>query len=342
MSTASTTRVTTASRARGRRWLLLLAVLALAVMLAVSMLVGSGMISVAESVHQLLHPSDRADIVWTLRVPRALLGVLCGAAFAVAGALIQALTRNPLADPGILGVNAGAGFAVVLAVAILGLSRVQQFLPYSFLGAVLATVLVYLLSTRGTAGASPVRFILVGVALAAVLGGMSQTLALLNPTIYDRMRFWGAGSITDRPPETVGAVVWFIVAGLVLAMLCAGPLNTMALGDDMARSLGVPVAALQVACVVAITLLCGAATAAAGPIGFVGLMVPHIVRWITGPDQRWVIPGSMLVGAVLLLTADVIGRVVLWPTELQVGVVTAFIGAPVLVLLVRRRGASGL
>lgn len=281
-------------------------------------------------------------VITQLRLPRTIIGLLVGAALGVAGALIQAFTRNPLADPGILGVNAGAGFAVVLGVAVFGVTRVEQYLPFAFGGAVATTLVVYGIARRGGGGATPLRLTLVGISLAAVLSGISSTLALLNAETFNRMRFWGAGSIADRPEGTISAVAPFIAAGLLVALLSARSLNALALGDDLGRSLGGKIGWTRFLTVVAVTLLCGAATAAAGPIAFIGLMVPHAVRWLTGPDQRWIFIFCLILAPILLLIADILGRLVVFPAELQVGIVSAFVGAPVLVLLVRRTKAGGL
>ncbi|ASR35676.1 ABC transporter permease [Prauserella marina] len=310
----------------------------LAVMFAVSVAVGSANLPLSTVWSALVSPDGGIDhsTIRTLRVPRTVLGVLVGAALGVAGALMQGLTRNPLADPGILGVNSGAGFAIVAGVAMFGVTRIEQYLWLGFAGAVVAAAIVYAIASRGPGGANPLRLTLVGVAFGAVLTGASQTLALINPDTFDRFRYWDAGSITDRPDGTVSAVLPFILIGLVLAFACARALNALALGDDLAKAVGARVGLIRLAGVVAVTLLCGAATAAAGPIVFVGLMIPHAVRLLVGPDQRWILPLALVLGPVLVLTSDVIGRLVIWPAELQVGVVTAFLGAPVLIALVRR------
>jgi iron complex transport system permease protein len=281
-------------------------------------------------------------VVRDMRLPRTALGLVAGAALGVAGALIQAMTRNPLADPGILGVNAGAAFLVALAVGTFGVTALWGYIWFAFAGAILATLLVYAIGSWGRGGGTPVRLTLSGVAIAAVLGGVTQGLVLLDPVAFEAMRTWNAGSIAGRSGDVVWAIVPFVLAGLVVAMAIARPLNAVALGDDLARSLGADVGRVRVAGVIAVTLLCGAATAAAGPIGFVGLMVPHIARWIVGPDQRWIFAYTVIGAPMLVLSADVLGRVVIRPDEMQVGIVTALVGAPVLILLVRRKKASGL
>lgn len=331
-------------RAGARAALLVVLVAGLAVAVLASLLIGARMMSVPTVTEALtaFDGSNEHMAIRELRLRRTVLAVLTGAAFAVAGGMIQAFTRNPLADPGILGVNAGASFAIVLGITFLGVRTVTQYLPLACAGAVLTTAVVYLIAARGAGGPSPLRLTLVGVALGAVLTGMSSAMALYDQAAFDRMRFWGAGSVADRPTETATVVLIPIIVGLVLALVCASGLNSMGLGDDTARALGVNVVLLRGGCILAITLLCGAGTAAAGPVGFVGLMVPHAIRWITGPDQRWILGLSLLAGPLLMVSADVLGRLVVWPSELQVGIVTAFLGAPILMILVRRTRASAL
>lgn len=323
---------------------LVTAVALLAIVCALSLFIGSAALGPGQVLSALTGSGDpvvHATVV-EMRLPRTVLGVLVGAALGVAGALAQALTRNPLADPGILGVNAGAGLAVAVAVAFFGITTIDGYVWFSFAGALLSFVLVYAIALRGPFGATPVRITLIGVALTAVCTGITQSLALVLPRVFDQMRFWGVGSIADRPVGTVSFVAPFIVVGLVVAMLTGRAVNAIALGDDRARSLGVPIRTVRVTSALAITVLCGAATAAAGPIAFVGLMVPHAVRLICGPDQRWVMAYSVVAAPILLVVADIVGRLVVWPAELRVGVVTAFLGAPVLILLVRRSERGGL
>ncbi|MQB04576.1 Fe(3+)-siderophore ABC transporter permease [Agrobacterium tumefaciens] len=281
-------------------------------------------------------------IIRDYRLPRTLLGLLCGAAFGVSGALIQAVTRNPLADPGILGVNAGAAFFVTLAVGLLGFHAISSYLWFAFLGAIAVALVVYAVGSRGRDGASPARLVLSGVALSAVLGGISSAITLLDPRAFDGLRVWSIGSLSGRNMDVVLTVAPFIICGLVLSLCVAPSLNAVALGDDPSRALGVNLVHTRILVVIAVTLLAGAATAAAGPIGFIGLMVPHVVRWLSGPDQRWIIAFTVLCSPILLLTADIAGRLVLFPGELEAGIVTAFIGAPVLIALARRQRASGL
>lgn len=316
----------------------------LAALCLVSISVGTEYIPIGRVWHGLLHAdgSTESVIVRELRLPRTVLGLLVGLALGVAGALIQAMTRNPLADPGILGVNAGAAFFVAIAVGVFGFTGIGSYIWFAFAGAVFATIVVYALGSLGRAGATPIRLTLPGIALGAVLGGVTSGMLLLDPDAFDRMRFWGAGSLAGRGLDIASEVAPFIALGVFLAALIARPLNAISLGDDLARSLGANVVRTRIVGVVAVTLLAGAATAAAGPIGFVGLMIPHMVRWIVGPDQRWILIYTVFAAPGLLLLSDVVGRIVIRPGELQVGIVTAFVGAPVLIVLVRRKKASGL
>lgn len=286
--------------------------------------------------------SEAAIIVWTMRLPRTVVGIVVGMCFGVAGALIQALTRNPLADPGILGVNAGAGFAVTLGVGVFGLSGITGYVWFAFIGAAVTTVLVYLIGSAGRGLVSPVTLVLAGVALGAVLNGFSTFLTLIDPETFRSIRNWGLGSIARTGTDDLLGVLPFLVIGLLIALALSGSLNSIALGDDLAAGLGTNVIRTRVLGVLAVTLLAGGATALTGGIAFVGLMVPHIVRWFVGPDQRWIIAYSIVAAPVLVLAADVIGRVIARPGEIEVGILTAVVGAPMLIALVRRHKASGL
>jgi iron complex transport system permease protein len=311
----------------------------------VSLAVGARPIAPTAVVRALLAYDDADPLhlmVRELRVPRTVLAIVVGAALAVCGALIQAFTRNPLADPGILGVNAGASFAVTFAVGVLGLTAPGSYVPFALLGALALTLLVYLLGSFGRSGATPMKLTLAGVALGATFTGLTTAIVLRDQSTLQVMRFWGVGSVGGHTLDQLTWALPLVAAGLVLALVCARSLNALALGDDLAQSLGARVVTVRLLVVVSVTLLAGTSVAAAGPIAFVGIMIPHAVRWFTGPDQRWVIAYSMLVGPVFLLLADVLGRVVLPSGELRVGIVTGILGAPVLVALVRRRQVSEL
>lgn len=277
-----------------------------------------------------------------LRLPRTFVGLTVGIALGVSGALIQALTRNPLADPGILGVNAGAAFFVALGVAVFGVTSVGEYVWFAFAGALVVTVAVYIIGSAGRGGADPMQLTLAGVALGAVLGGVVTAMVLLDPEAFDKMRNWNAGSIVGRGWDVLLPVLPFLILGVLLAVVAVSSLNAIALGDDLAKSLGANITRTRILVILAVTLLAGGATAIAGPIGFVGLMVPHIARWIVGPDQRWILAYTILLAPCLVLAADILGRVVIRPGEFPVGIITAFVGAPVLILLVRRKKASGL
>lgn len=285
---------------------------------------------------------DEHVIILELRVPRTVAGLVVGPALGVCGALIQAYTRNPLADPGILGVNAGATFAVTMAVGFLGVAAPLGYVWFALLGAGAVTFLVYGLGSVGGGRATPAKLTLAGVAVSAVLGGFTTAIVLSNREAFDDLRFWGVGSIGGRQLDLVLSFAPLVLFGLLLGLGAARSLNALALGDELAAALGVRAGRVRVVVVLAVTLLAGTATALAGPIGFVGLMIPHVVRWFVGPDQRWILAYTVVVSPILLLLADVLGRVLLPSGELRVGLVTAVIGAPVLILLARRRTVSGL
>lgn len=313
-------------------------------MALVSIAVGAKGIPLGEVAEVLFHDdgSEGAAIVRELRLPRTLVGIAVGCALGLAGALMQAITRNPLADPGLLGVDAGAAAAVVLAISLLGVRGTESYMWFAFAGAALASLAVYALGSTGRGGATPVRLALAGTAILAALTALIEGVTLLDPTAFDQYRFWSVGSLAGRDLDVLLPVLPFLVIGAVIALALARPLNAVALGDDAGRALGAHVGRTRALTAVAIILLCGGATAVAGPIAFVGLAIPHAVRAVTGPDLRWVLPYSMLAGAVLLLAADVVGRIVVRPGELQVGIVTALLGAPIFIALVRRRRIAQL
>lgn len=284
--------------------------------------------------------SADCTIVIDARLPRTLAGLLAGAALGLAGALMQSLTRNPLADPGILGVNAGASFAIVLGAALLGIASPQEQLLLAFCGALAASLLVALTGSQGGGQLSPVRLTLAGVALGAVLEGLSSGIALLNPVVYDQLRFWQAGSLDIRTLQTLKVVVGPIAVAGTVALMLSRSLNSLSLGSDTATALGSKVARTQLIGLLVITVLCGSATAVVGPIAFIGLMMPHMARWMVGADHRWSLPVTLLATPALLLFADILGRLLV-PGELRVSVVSAFLGAPVLIWLVRRQRKGG-
>lgn len=286
--------------------------------------------------------SDAHVIVSELRVPRTEIGLLAGAALGAAGTLVQGVTRNPLAEPGTLGVNAGAAFAVVLAIFVLGIASIDAYLWFAFAGAAVTIVLVYALGTSGRDGATPIKLALAGAVLSALFLALTSAILVLDTQTLDRFRFWVVGSLAGRDAGDAATVAPFVAAGLCVALAAGRHLNALALGEDVARSLGQRVVLARIGCGAGFVLLAGAAVAAAGPIAFVGLVVPHIVRSIVGTDYRWIVPYSAVGGAILLLASDVVGRVVTRPVELEVGIVTAALGAPLFVALVRRRKLPAL
>lgn len=281
-------------------------------------------------------------IVRSVRMPRTIVGLLVGIALGLAGALMQGVTRNPLADPGILGVNGGAALFVVIGIYFFSLTSLKSYVWLAFLGAAVAAVAVYLLGSLGREGATPVKLALAGAALTAMFGSLTTAMLIGDVQTFDQFRFWQVGSLVNRDYEIAAQVAPFILIGIPLALITGRVLNALSLGDDVARSLGQRVGLARAFTALTVVLLCGAATAAAGPIGFIGLTIPHIARLITGPDYRWILPYSMLLGPILLLGADVVGRVIAQPTELQVGITTAVIGAPFFIALVRRRKLAEL
>jgi len=300
-----------------------------------SLAVGAKPLSPGEAWDGLFHPGSAAyTVVHDMRLPRTLLGLLAGAALGPAGAVMQALTRNPLADPGILGINAGAAAAVVSAISFLGITSFTGFVWFAFAGAGAVAVLLY--AVGGGRGATPARLALAGAALNAALFSYVNAVQLLDTASLDRMRFWTVGSLASAQNYTVVRVAPFVAVGLVLALLLARPLNAMAMGEDAARAIGADPGRARIAAIAAITLLCGAATAACGPIIFVGLMVPHLVRALTGPDLRRLLPFCAILSPALMLAADVLGRVAVRPSELQVGIVMVVAGGPVFLYFVRR------
>jgi iron complex transport system permease protein len=316
----------------------------LALLVLASAAVGSNPIGFEQVWQLLLNPdgSFESIIIHGQRIPRTLLVITVGAALGVSGALMQSLTRNPLADPGVLGVNAGASLAVVAAVAVFGVTSIWFYLWFAFAGAALASIAVYALGGAGRQTATPMRLALAGVAISMAISALVNTVILSNQQAFNEFRFWAAGSAEGRGYPVLWAVLGFILASLVIALGVAPALNALALGTEVGKALGVRLARTRALVMIAVTLLSGSATAAVGPIMFVGLGVPYLARAICGPDQRWVIPYSMLASPVVLLTADVLARVVIAPQEVQLGIMAAIMGGPVFVSLVRRRRIEAL
>ncbi|MFK0281267.1 FecCD family ABC transporter permease [Streptomyces sp. NPDC090499] len=319
------------------------AALAVAVVAVLSLAVGTRAVPPATVLDALLRGGSSPDalVVRSLRLPRTEVGLTAGAALGLAGAALQAVTRNPLADPGILGLSQGAAAGVVLAIVLGGSGYgFGAYVWYAFTGAVLAACLVYGVAARGRGGASPVKLALAGTALAAMTAGATTVVLTSSSATLDQFRFWQVGALSGRDAGTVVRMLPFLAAGAVLVLSCARGLDALALGDETARALGHRVHLVRGCAALGATLLTAAAVAAAGPIAFVGLVVPHLARrLVRGGGYGRVLPLSALLGAGLLLAADVVGRVVRAPAEVPAGVMTALVGVPVLVLLVRRKGA---
>jgi iron complex transport system permease protein len=320
---------------------LLVSVLILVVVALASIAIGAKHLSMGEVWHGLFEDSGTyGDVVVADRISRTVLGLLAGAALGLSGAVLQALTRNPLADPGLLGINAGASAAVVTAITFFGVTSLSGYVWFAFVGAAAVGAMVWFLG--GSRGATPVRLALAGTAISAALYGYLQAVMIMDNAALGKMRFWTVGSLSSATNSTITQVLPFFAVGTVLALALARPLNAMEMGDDTAKALGANLNRTRVLSMLAATVLCGAATAACGPIVFVGLMVPHVVRSFTGPDLRWILPYAAVLSPVLLLGADVLGRLVARPSELQVGIVTAILGGPVFIFLVRRRRTAQL
>nr|WP_202529249.1 iron ABC transporter permease [Streptomyces sp. SID486] len=320
---------------------LLLSFVLLVLVALASIAIGAKGLSLDQVWHGLFHETGTyGDVVVDERLSRTVLGLLVGAALGLSGAVLQALTRNPLADPGLLGINAGASAAVVTAITYFGVTSLTGYVWFAFLGASAVGALVWFLG--GSRGATPVRLALAGTAISAALYGYLQAVMITDGAALGKMRFWTVGSLVSAGYSTITQVLPFLAVGTVLALALARPLNAVEMGDDTARALGANLDRTRALAMLAAVVLSGAATAACGPIVFVGLMVPHVVRSFTGPDLRWILPYATVLAPVLLLGADVAGRVVARPAELQVGIVTAIIGGPVFIFLVRRRRTAQL
>jgi iron complex transport system permease protein len=314
--------------------------IALALVVAASLALGVRTIDPGEVWQALVSP-DLADpdqaVVVQLRVPRTLIGLAAGIALGLAGTLIQGVTRNPIADPGLLGVNSGASLAVVLCISLLGITSPLGFIWFAFAGAAAAALVVFAIG-----GARPVRLALVGAALTALLTPLIALVLLRDTEAFNQYRFWAVGSLTGRDLSTVATLWPFLAVGVVLAAALAHRLNLLALGDDVAAALGQRVGVTRAVAGVALVLLSGTAVALAGPIALVGLVVPHAARRLVGSDYRWITALAVALGPIMLLSADVIGRLVVPNSELEAGVVAAFLGAPVLIAIARSRRVAGL
>ena len=334
--------------ARTRRLVLVVALLmaALVVLLVASLAIGSRLIptgTVMDALTNFDPGSDDQLVIRFSRLPRTLIGVLAGAALGLAGVLTQSLTRNALAEPGTLGVNAGAAVGVIIGLIATGGASIVVYVWFAFAGAALTSVLVHRLGRTSRSGVDPARLVLAGAALSIVLSALTRALILsADATVYESFRSWATGSLQGRGWESLPVVGACLVVGLLVSLALAGPLDSVSLGTDMATSLGVNIRLTWTLANAAIVVLAGGATAACGPIAFIGLASPHIARAVSGPNHRLLLPVSALLAAVLLLLADVIGRIVVFPGEIGAGVMTALIGSPFFIHLVRRGRVVGI
>ncbi|SIR30835.1 iron complex transport system permease protein [Peribacillus simplex] len=279
-------------------------------------------------------------VIQSVRLPRALIASAIGASLAISGVLMQTLTKNPLASPDIFGVNAGAGLAVVTGVTVFGISNLQVFTWLSFIGAAIAAISIYMIGSMGRGGLTPMKLTLAGAAMTAMVASLTQGLLVSNEALLDQVLFWLAGSVSGRSLDNLVAVLPYLIVGWGIALIMSGKMNVLSMGEDVAKGLGLNIVFLKLVLGLAIILLAGGSVAVAGPIGFIGIVVPHLTRSIVGIDHRWLIPFSGLFGAVLLIAADVMSRYILMPREVPVGVMTAIIGTPFFIYIARK-GFSG-
>ncbi|UUT36712.1 FecCD family ABC transporter permease [Microbacterium elymi] len=317
---------------------LLVAFCVLAALCAASVALGVRVVSPGEVAAALAgHTDTIGEAAVIARLPRTALAVLVGAALALAGASMQAVTRNPLADPGILGVSGGAAFAVVVCIALLGVSSPGVLMGAAVIGSAVAAVFVYAVGSLGSGGATPLKLTLAGAATSAAFASLVQAVLLPRADAMESFRFWQIGGVGGATWDRIGLVLPALALGAAICLLSARGMNALALGDDLAAGLGAHVTRTRLVTAAGAVILCGAATAVAGPIGFVGLIVPHLCRLLVGTDHRWLLPFSAVAGAGLLVASDVIGRLVARPSELDVGIVTALVGAPFFIWIVRRQ-----
>lgn len=305
---------------------------------AASLAFGSRNVGIDQVMDALLHPDikDFSALVVRERIPRTVFGMIAGASLGVSGALMQAITRNPVADPSVLGVNTGASLFVVSGIAFFHISTANEYIWFALAGAALTTIFVYRIGSMGSGGATPIKLALAGAATSAALSSLVSAIILPRAEAMNSFRFWQVGSVSGATWQGILMVLPFLVIGLLIGVFSTPALNALALGDDVATGLGVRTGIIRMVAAFAGVLLCGATTAIAGPIGFVGLMIPHIMRLLFGPDLRFIVPMSAVGGAILLTFSDIVGRLIGNPGELEAGIITAFLGAPILIFIAMR------
>lgn len=299
---------------------------------------GSKNVGFSQAINTLLNSNDVsfAALVVRERIPRTIFGIMAGASLGISGALMQSITRNPIADPSILGVNTGASLFVVIGIAFFNINSANQYIWLALAGAGITAVIVYFIGSIGNGGTTPIKLALAGAATSAVLTSLVSAIILPRSDAMDKFRFWQVGSIGGANWDSIRLILPFVIFGLIISVAATPALNVLALGDDVATGLGVNIGVIRVICAVAGVILSGATTAIAGPIAFIGLMIPHTIRLIFGSNLNGIVPLSAIGGAALLIISDVIGRVIGSPGEVQVGIITAFIGAPILIMIARK------
>ena len=313
----------------------ILLIILLGVCILASLAFGSRMVEWTDVLDGLFHPdvqSHEANVV-RQRIVRTIFSLMCGAALGVSGALMQSVTRNPIADPSILGVNTGASLFVVCGIAFFNISSATEYIWLAIAGAIITAIFVFGIGSMGSGGATPLKLVLAGAATSAILSSLVVAVMIPRTNVMDQFRFWQVGSVGAGNWDSISLFIPFLLVGMLIAIFTAPALNALALGDDVATGLGVRTGTIRFAAAFGGVLLCGVATALAGPIGFIGLLATHLIRLVIGPDLRIVIPLSALSGAIILTISDVCGRLLGSPGELEVGILTAFIGAPILILI---------
>ncbi|UYZ33680.1 iron ABC transporter permease [Clostridium beijerinckii] len=310
----------------------------LGICVIISLAFGSKNIGISQAINALLNSDDTsfAALVVRERIPRTIFSIMAGASLGISGALMQSITRNPIADPSILGVNTGASLFVVIGIAFFNINSANEYIWIALVGAGITSIFVYTIASIGSGGMTPIKLALAGSATSAVLTSLVSVIILPRSEVIDAYRFWQVGSVSGATWESIHLMLPFLIIGLIISIISAPALDILALGDEVATGLGVNIGIIRIICAIAGVILCGATTAIAGPIGFVGLMIPHSIRLIFGSNLRGLVPMSAIGGAVLLTISDVLGRVIGSPGELQVGIITAFLGAPILIIIARK------
>lgn len=319
------------------KYVLLISMALVIVSIFISLSLGSKNISISNVFKIIFNPQNDVNVIEQSiirkRISRTVFSLLAGSALGISGALMQSVTRNPIADPSILGVNTGASLFIVFGISFFGLSTIGQYIGFALAGGIFAAIFVYGIGSMGSGGATPLKLALSGVSVSAALSSITSALLIPNANVMDEYRFWQVGSVGGVGWDGVFKFLPFFVVGLTISVLSSSALNAMSLGDEVATSLGVKVGLLRISASFASVILCATVTAFAGPISFIGLISPHIIRLLLGADQRIVIPMSAITGAIILTVSDVIGRVIGSPGEVEAGIITAFVGGPILIIL---------